>query len=662
MRLRKEFLGKLHVRLRTKLVSWFLVASILPLLVASYLVYGAVNRQAEEAAFREVVTIADFASQAVTEFMNSRCTEILIRARQQLVTDALQLAEVRETASLSLLHEVKLSGAYEFLALVEGKTGSSIASSTSEVDAVDFSKNKVFAEAMSGKLALGDVEQNKIVRGMSKESNGWTLPIAAPVKIGDNIAGVMIAYLRWKPLEDLMTRKRVGKTGYVYVVNRVGRCILHPDRVLYEHALKDPQIKLDQVWEAIQERKIFSKYEFTKPGTSISESKTVGIAYPGSMGNLPDLEWKVLAAVPSAEILLLPNIFGTLGLIALVVAALVFALSIILATRISGPIAAIAGVIRKVAAGDLTVATPNIVRSDEIGDLVAAFEELRKGFRIQINRVMQTVNTLASSSAEMVSTAAQVASSSTQTSSALTEVATTLEEVKQSAKVASGKAGSVAHDSQQSVRVAESGKESTQRTIEKINLIKDQMESISETVVSLSEHSQQISAIIATVQDIADQSNILSVNASIEAARAGDYGKGFAVVAQEIKSLADQSRQATEQVRSILEDTQKRVGAVVMAAEQGGKAVEYGVTASVQSGEVIGKLSGTVLSSSQAVTVIQASIEQQSVGVDQISTAMVSVDEAMRQIKDSTVQLETAAKRLDDLGGDLKNSIEHYKL
>ena len=548
------------------------------------------------------------------------------------------------------------------MVLVDAQTGMPVAASSPAVTHVNFSKTSVFAEAVSGKPGLGALEQNKIVREMSKESGGWTLPIAAPVKIDDKIAGVLIAYLRWKPLEDLLTRKRVGKSGYVFVVDRLGRFILHPDRGLYELALKDPQVKLEQLWEAVGQRKTSSKYEFTKPGTSISESKTVGIAYPGSMGNLPNLDWKVLATVPSSEILLLPNILGTLGVIALVVAGLVFVLAIILATRISGPIVAIASVIRKVAAGDLTVTTPNISRSDEIGDLVSAFEDLREGFRSQIKRVMQTVNTLASSSAEVVGTATQVATSSAQTSSALTEVATTLEEVKQSAKIASGKAESVAQDSQQSVKIAESGKESTERTIEKINLIKDQMESISETVVSLSEHSQQISAIIATVQDIADQSNLLSVNASIEAARAGDYGKGFAVVAQEIKSLADQSKQATEQVRNILEDTQKRVGAVVMAAEQGGKAVVSGVATSVQSGEVIGRLSGAVTSSSQAVSVIQASIEQQSVGVDQISTAMVSVDQAMRQIKDGAGQLETAAKRLDDLGGDLKNSVEHYKL
>ena len=132
-----------------------------------------------------------------------------------------------------------------------------------------------------------------------------------------------------------------------------------------------------------------------------------------------------------------------------------------------------------------------------------------------------------------------------------------------------------------------------------MNLIKDQMESIGETVVRLSEHSQAIGNIIATVQDLADQSNLLAVNASIEAARAGDYGKGFAVVAHEIKTLADQSRQATEQVTSILQDTRKWVSAVVMATEQGGKAVDAGVAQSVQASESIRLLTEGVTSSSK---------------------------------------------------------------
>ena len=102
-----------------------------------------------------------------------------------------------------------------------------------------------------------------------------------------------------------------------------------------------------------------------------------------------------------------------------------------------------------------------------------------------------------------------------------------------------------------------------------MNHIREQMESIADSVVRLSEQGQAISEIIATVNDIAEESNLLAVNAAIEATRAGEFGKGFAVVAQEVKSLAEQSRQATAQVRTILMEVQKATSAAVMATEQG---------------------------------------------------------------------------------------------
>lgn len=195
-----------------------------------------------------------------------------------------------------------------------------------------------------------------------------------------------------------------------------------------------------------------------------------------------------------------------------------------------------------------------------------------------------------------------------------------------------------------------------------MNLIKEQMGSIGETVVRLSEHSHAIEEIIATVQDLADQSNLLAVNASIEAARAGDQGKGFAVVAHEIKTLADQSKSATEQIRTILQDTRKWVGAVVMATEQGGKAVEAGVTQSASAGNAIESLSNNVVASSQAALVIRTHTEQQFLGVDQVSTAMFNIEQAMKENITSTSQLEISAKRIEQLGVDLKELVARFKM
>src|SRR6202040_2836592 len=111
---------------------------------------------------------------------------------------------------------------------------------------------------------------------------------------------------------------------------------------------------------------------------------------------------------------------------------------------------------------------------------------------------------------------------------------------------------------------------------------------------ALSEQSQTIGQIIAPVEDLAAQSNLLAVNAAIEAAKAGEYGRGFGVVAQEVKSLAEQSRQATNQVRTILSDIQKATTTAVLATEQGTKAVEVGARQTEVAGESIQALTASV--------------------------------------------------------------------
>jgi methyl-accepting chemotaxis protein len=192
--------------------------------------------------------------------------------------------------------------------------------------------------------------------------------------------------------------------------------------------------------------------------------------------------------------------------------------------------------------------------------------------------------------------------------------------------------------------------------------IQGQMQSVAGSIVRLSEQSQAIGEIIATVTDLAEQSNLLAVNAAIEAAKAGEQGKGFAVVAQEVKSLAEQSKQATAQVRTILTDIQKAMSAAVMATEQGSKAVDAGVKQSEEASQAIRMLTESIAESAQAVTQIAASSQQQSVGMDQVAMAMENIKQASTQNVAGTRQAETAAQNLRDLGQTLKQLVEQYKV
>jgi methyl-accepting chemotaxis protein len=263
---------------------------------------------------------------------------------------------------------------------------------------------------------------------------------------------------------------------------------------------------------------------------------------------------------------------------------------------------------------------------------------------------------------EIAATVGQLALSSTKVSSAVNRTIVTVEEVKQSAKVAGEKARTVAERSAGGVRVSETGRKATEDTIDRMKLIKEQMQSMGETVVRLSEHSLSIDSIIGTVQDLAGRSNLLAVNASIEAARVGEHGKGFAVVAHEIKVLADQSKEATKRVRTILEDTRKQVGELVMATEQGAKAVDDGVSQSDAAGEAIRTLLEEVETSVQAASVIHVSSEQQATGVAHISEAMAGIAVAMEQNIMSTEQLESAMGRLDEVGEALKESVNRLRV
>ena len=314
---------------------------------------------------------------------------------------------------------------------------------------------------------------------------------------------------------------------------------------------------------------------------------------------------------------------------------------------------------QKIALGDLTVSITPQSEKDLLGN---AFLQMLNNLRSIMKDISESVNLLASSSSEILVATTQIATGSAETASAITETTTTVEEVRQAAQLSSQKASRVSENAQQVVQVTQTGQKAVDETLSGMQEIQNQMESVANTIVRLSEQSQQIGGIIASVTDVADQSNLLAVNAAIEAAKAGEQGKGFAVVAQEIKNLAQQSKQATIQVRNILTDIQKATSSAVMATEQTTKAVENGVRQSAQAGDAIKKLAESSTKAVEAATQIVASSLQQTVGMDQIGLAMQNINQAGSENATSMVQAEKAAKSLNELGQKLKLLVEQYKV
>ncbi len=290
----------------------------------------------------------------------------------------------------------------------------------------------------------------------------------------------------------------------------------------------------------------------------------------------------------------------------------------------------------------------------------------RKRAEENLKRVMaeiqESVNILVPATVEIMTTTAEVASAATETASAVNETTSTVEEVKQTAQIATHTSNNVSETAQNSVHVAQGGRKAVDESLAGMNRIQDQMASIAESIMRLSEQSQTIGEIIATVNDLADQSNILAVNAAIEAAKAGERGKGFGVVAQEVRSLAEQSKEATAQIRAILNDIQKATNAAVLATEQGNKAVEAGARQSQEAGEAIRQMGESIEKAAQAALQIAASSQQQLTGMDQVALAMESIKAASEQNVVGVKQVEVTMQNLHELGLKLKGLVEQYKV
>jgi methyl-accepting chemotaxis protein len=314
-----------------------------------------------------------------------------------------------------------------------------------------------------------------------------------------------------------------------------------------------------------------------------------------------------------------------------------------------------------VAEGNLTArVTAN--GSDDLQLLSGNLNAMVVGLAEVSGRVREGAQSIRAATSEILAAVSQHTASASQRSASISEATSTVAELRAAAEQSAHKAKDVADQAGTSAQVGAQGTESIQTIAGVMEEIRDRVEAIARDILALSEQSQQIGEITATVNDLADQSNILALNASIEAAKAGEHGKGFAVVATEVRNLAEQSKQATEQVRGILSDIQKATTAAVLATEQGTKVVEQGLTMTERAREGIGNLMETLNEAAQAAQLIAASAHQQSTGLDQITQAMKDVNQGTTQFVASAQQSQRAAEDLNGLAGQLTAATDQYQV
>ena len=280
----------------------------------------------------------------------------------------------------------------------------------------------------------------------------------------------------------------------------------------------------------------------------------------------------------------------------------------------------------------------------------------------QVCEIAEVGNTLAASVQQIMVSLTQTLAGTSETATVVAQTATTLEEVKQTAVLSNHKAGEVAAEGNRASQVAKTGEEAVEKARTGMIQAQEQIASMARSVVRLGEQSHAISDIITTVKGLAEQSNLLAVNAAIEAAKAGEYGKGFGVVAQEVRLLAERSKQATAQVQIVIQDMQKASLEAVDVTEHGATMVEEGIRQALEAGESIRTLAKQIHSSAQALTYVATTTQQQLIGIEQVAMAMGSVKEATTQNASSMQQIESAARTLRQLGEKLSTLVAQQTL
>jgi methyl-accepting chemotaxis protein len=237
-----------------------------------------------------------------------------------------------------------------------------------------------------------------------------------------------------------------------------------------------------------------------------------------------------------------------------------------------------------------------------------------------------------------------------------------MEEIQTTSQTAAQKAQEVVASAE---RVAASGAEGLQavdRATIIVAAIEERVREIAERILQLSEQNKQIGEIVETVNDLSEQSNLLAVNASIEAAKAGEQGRGFAVVASEVRTLAEQSKRATQQIRGILGEIQKATQTAVMSTEEGTKRAKDGIDSIKSVRDVITDLAATLEDSADRMRQISGTATQQASGIQQISEAVGALASAGRENAAGAGNLERAAGDIRTLSEGLRNTTIEYRL
>ena len=506
------------------------------------------------------------------------------------------------------------------------------------------------------------------------------ISITQAIRSGNQVLGVVGVDLALDEVREVAKSIRVGQTGTAFILNREGGYVYHESLKLEDNIFKLQNGAFAAPGkEFLSGKPVFQ--EFTFGGVKkIYASEPVG-----------KTGWAIVAAAPQQELFATIANMGIVSAVCSVVGiVLIILVLFFIARSIARPVSEMAGVAREIAAGNLTVQVKKAGSKDEIGALTDSFRQMIEGLRNLVRQTSQSAEQLAASSEELTASAGQsaqaatnvaqsivaVAEGSEKQSRAVEETSGAIDTIAQSIRSLADKSRNVSGLAGQAAQEGTTGRQAIDRAGSQMAEIDESSKAVQTAVDELSESSQKIQEIVALITGIAGQTNLLALNAAIEAARAGEQGRGFAVVADEVRKLAEQSEEAAKQIAAMIQGNVSSIDGAVRAMGKTSENVQAGIKVMEEAGLAFARIAGHIEKVSQEIGAMNGSInevvsasgnvDRSAKQIEQISRDTSSqtqnVSAATEEQSASAEEIASASHTLAQLAQELQNNIQRFKV
>jgi methyl-accepting chemotaxis protein len=506
-------------------------------------------------------------------------------------------------------------------------------------------------------VLVEDLHDDGILRALyGPGPQSWAVTLTMPVERDDKVVGAIRMFCDQRAVQEIASAAMAGARANAYaapnirLVNAEGKSI-DTASADFMRNLAGPIVA-----EALK----------PKANTAlISDGEIAGVYHTHGIGAFRGLGWSVIASesTGAARKEATRGTFQTTVIVALLVLLALVFVAVLLANYLTGPLGMMAGTLQNLATldADLSKRLPED-RGDEIGVVSRSFNTFVDNLQRLIDQVIRAGMQVTMSSTQIAAGSRQLEATMTEQVAATNEVAATTKEISATANDLAATMSAVARMSEETASTASQGQSGLRQMSDAVTRMEDATQAVSARLGVINEKAGTIASVVTTITKVADQTNLLSLNAAIEAEKAGQYGQGFAVVAREIRRLADQTAVATLDIEKMVREMKSAVSSGVMSMEKLSEQVRHSVE-SVR--EVEAKLQ-TIIAKVQEVTPrfesAHVGMQAQLVGAGQISEAMLQLSDSTEQTAGALRDSNRAIGELNDAATSLQSMFSRFKL